>query len=283
MKDAPCTQSPQGTLLSIEHATVVKSGKRVLDDISLAIHLGGHTAIIGPNGSGKSSLIKLLTREYYPLARIDDQPTVRILGKDRWNIFELRTQLGIVSADLHNDFLTEPELTGFDVALSGFFATKGIAPHQHVVDEQREIARHALDRMAAGFLANRPIGEMSTGEVRRCLIARALVSRPLALILDEPTTGLDMVAQQRFMESIRGLARAGTTIILVTHHVQEIIPEISRVVLLREGKIAATGEKKATLTAANLSSAFGWRIALTQHHGYYSAAAAEAVDEEQQA
>jgi len=268
--------APNSPLLLIEHATVVKSGKTVLNDISLSIELGAHTAIIGPNGSGKSSLIKLLTRQYYPLARLDDRPTVRILGQDRWDVFELRSHLGIVSADLHSDFLTEPELTAFDVALSGIFATKGVAPRQRVTDEQRDIAHASLERMAVGFLAERPIGEMSTGEVRRCMIARALVSQPLAVVLDEPTTGLDMVAQQRFLESIRGLAQAGTTIVLVTHHVEEIIPEIRNVVLLREGQIFADGAKSSTLTAANLSSAFGWPIGLDERDQYYSASAAAA-------
>lgn len=258
-------------LLSISHATVVKSGKYVLDDLSLEIRAGQNTAVIGPNGSGKSSLIKLLTRQYYPLARPDGEPTVTILGKDRWDVFELRSNLGIVSADLHGDFLEESEMTGYEVAVSGFFSSRGIAPHHTVTAEMREKANDALKRMGAGHLAGRSIGEMSTGESRRCLIARALVSNPLALVLDEPTTGLDMAAQQRFLETVRRLAQRGATIVLVTHHIEEIIPEIDHIVILNAGKVQADGAKEEVLTAQNLSQAYGARIELRRRGKFYSA------------
>jgi len=261
--------SPRGSLLRIDHATVVKDSKRILDDLSLEIKLGGHTAIIGPNGSGKSSLIRLLTRQYYPLA--GERPTVRILDRERWDVFELRSQLGIVSADLHTDFLTEPDLTGFEVALSGFFASKGIASNHLVTERMVDLAHEALERMGAGFLADRPIGQMSTGEFRRCVIARALVTEPLALVLDEPTTGLDMAAQQRFLETIRQLARQGATIVLVTHHIEEIIPEVDHVILLENGRVFADGPKSQVLTAENLSRAYSAAITLYRRGGFFSA------------
>ena len=258
-------------LLSISHATVVKSGNVVLNDLSMNIGIGQHTAIIGPNGSGKSSLIKLLTRQYYPLARADGQPTVQIFGKDRWDVFELRSQLGIVSADLHANFLTEPEITGREVALSGFFASKGIGPNHHVTQEREDLALAALHRLGVRHLADRPIGHMSTGEGRRCVIARALVTRPQALVLDEPTTGLDMAAQQRFLESLRRLAQQGATIILVTHHVEEIIPEVQQVIMLADGRVLVSGPKSSVLTAANLSRAYSDSITIHQRGEFFSA------------
>jgi iron complex transport system ATP-binding protein len=133
----------------------------------------------------------------------------------------------------------------------------------------RRSADEALDRVGATHLANTPVGSMSTGEARRVLIARALVHRPRALILDEPTRGLDLVAQHEFMERLRDVATAGTTIVLVTHHPEEIIPEIERVVLLRQGRVAYDGPKPAALTASTLSEVFGAPLAVHESGGYY--------------
>jgi iron complex transport system ATP-binding protein len=115
------------------------------------------------------------------------------------------------------------------------------------------------------------MNEMSTGEARRVLIARALVTEPQALVLDEPTAGLDMLARRRFLEEVRRIAAAGTTIILVTHHVEDIIPEIGHVVLLKDGRVAMAGPKPSVLTEANLTTLFGAPIALEMSQAYYSA------------
>jgi iron complex transport system ATP-binding protein len=112
---------------------------------------------------------------------------------------------------------------------------------------------------------------MSTGEVRRVLIARALVNEPRALVLDEPSAGLDVVARHRFMEMVRALAQAGTTVILITHHVEEIIPEVSRVILLRDGRVLREGTKAEMLTPAQLAATFGAPMRIDEEHGYYFA------------
>jgi len=268
-------------LLEIHDATVRKGegrGRTVLDGLSLTISQGEHTAILGPNGSGKSSLIKLITQEYRPLAHADGEPVVRVFGRERWNVFTLRTLLGIVSADLHGVFTANDipgTLRGLDVVLSGFFASRGVQPHHAVTTVMRECGRHALTLMDAAHLANKPMREMSTGEARRVLIARALAPHPRAVLLDEPTTGLDLVAMHRFLAAVRGLAASGVTIILVTHHVEEIIPEIGRVVLLREGRVLCDGPKHTTLTSAALSTAFDAPLHVARTPtGYYTATAA---------
>jgi iron complex transport system ATP-binding protein len=125
--------------------------------------------------------------------------------------------------------------------------------------------------MGAGHLARRWLDEISSGEARRVLLARALVTSPRALVLDEPTTGLDLVARHDFMERVRQIAREGTTLILITHHVDEIVPEIDRVILLREGRVAAAGPKRTVLTAERLSDLFNAPITLEEHDGYYYA------------
>ena len=250
---------------------IIRSGKPILDDLSLSISVGEHTAILGPNGCGKSTLIKLLTRQYYPLVRADDRPTVTILGEDRWNVADLRTKLGIVSTDLHQRFLETGEITGFEAALSGFFASQGLAPHHVVTDTMRDHAHEALVRMGAAHLATREIGTLSTGEGRRILIARALVTKPLALVLDEPTTGLDIVASRKFMDTVRTLAQEGTTVVLVTHHVDEIIPEIEHVILLRTGRVFQDGAKADILTSENLSHLYNAPVTVTKVGDFYSA------------
>ena len=265
------TFDANATLLSIHGATVVKNGCRLLDDLSLDIAPGEHTALLGPNGSGKSSLIKLITRQHYPLARPDGRPIVSIFGRDRWNVFELRSLLGVVSADLHSAFVGAGGLLGLDAVLSGFFASQGLALHHNVTDAMRERAGEALELVEASHLAGKPLEWMSTGEARRILIARALVPDPRALLLDEPTTGLDLVATRRFLETLRGIARRGKTLVLVTHHVDEILPEVERVILMRDGKTFLDGPKRDVLTSANLSGLYDAPVRVTERGGYYGA------------
>ncbi len=179
---------PNVPLLEINGATLVKNGTRILDNLCLTVAQGQHTAILGPNGSGKSSLIKLLTRQYYPLARRGDgPPLLRIFGRERWHVTELRSLLGIVSADLHRDFTNDEALTGREAVLSGFFAAQGLAAHHEVTRTMQTHAEEALLAVDAANLAEKPLARMSTGEARRILIARALAPRPRALLLDEPT------------------------------------------------------------------------------------------------
>ena len=265
------SENDTSPLLQIDRATLVKGGTRILDDLSLAIAPGRHTAIVGPNGSGKSSLIKLITRQHYPLAGEDGKPTITIFGRDRWDVFALRTLLGVVSADLHQAFVNDGALTGLEVILSGFFASQGLAQHHAVTPAMRDHAERALELMEASPLAGRPMAQMSTGEARRILIARALVHDPRALLLDEPTTGLDLIARRRFLETLRGIARRGTTIILVTHHVEEIFPEIGRVILMRNGTVFRDGPTREVVTAPNLTALFDAPVAVTEQGGWYAA------------
>src|SRR5216684_2471207 len=253
-------------LLELRNVSVVRGDNLALDRVSLRIEQGEHLCILGPNGCGKSTLIKTLTRECYPIAR--DESSIRILGRDLWNIFELRSLLGIVSADLLAACTTDA--TGLDVVLSGFFSSTRIFPNHQPQAEHRERAEAALARLGIAHLAKRPLAEMSSGEAKRTLIARALVHQPQTLLFDEPGNALDIGAQIQLRDTMRVLAKGGLGILLVTHHVSEIIPEIERVVLLREGRIVAEGPKKEILTSKKLSALFGANIQIARRDGYYS-------------
>ncbi|MCL4503559.1 MAG: ATP-binding cassette domain-containing protein [Deltaproteobacteria bacterium] len=270
--------SERPALLKMQKASVVRNGKRILDGFSLEIREGEHTAILGPNGAGKSSFIRLITREDYPLASDNGAPPLLLFGQDLWNVFELRAQLGIISADLQAHFLnrTLPGRTrGLDTVLSGFFASYGIFSHHTVTDSMRAQAWRSLELLEAAPLADAFIETMSTGEIRRILIARALVTEPRALILDEPTAGLDLLARSRFLKTLQNIARSGKTIILVTHRVEEIFPEIDRVILLKKGRIMLDGQKREVLTGHNLSAMFGAPIRVQENGGYYTAGSGE--------
>ena len=255
-------------VLAMRNVTVVRgenSEMRALDRVSLQIEAGEHVCILGPNGCGKSTLIKTITRECYPVARQDS--SIAIFGREHWNIFQLRSLLGIVSPDLLASCTTDA--TGRDVVLSGFFSSTRIFSHHHPDTAHLARVDAALARLGISHLANRPVVQMSSGEAKRTLIARALVHNPRTLLFDEPSNALDVAAQLQLRATMRQLARDGLGILLVTHHVSEIIPEIVRIVLLREGRIVADGTKQEVLTAERLSALFGVPVRLGQRDGYF--------------
>jgi iron complex transport system ATP-binding protein len=252
-------------LLDLQNISVMRGEKTVLEDFSLTIQGNEHVAILGPNGCGKSTLIKTITRECYTVAR--DSSSMTILGQDRWDVFELRSMLGIVSNDLLSR--SSGDVSGRDVVLSGFFSSARIFPH-HVVDRKhRELVDAALAQLQISHLAERPVCELSSGEARRVLIARALVHKPRALLFDEPSNSLDVFARHSLRQSMSSLAKAGTGIILVTHDLSDLIPEIERVLLMAGGRIVADGPKEQMLQSARLESVFKTNVEVDQRNGYY--------------
>ena len=255
-------------LLEFRNATVYRGDRVALHDISFSIAEGEHTAILGPNGCGKSTLIKTITRDLYPLPTANGA-AVRILGRDTWNVFELRTQLGIVSSDLLQTCIRDFNFTGREIVLSGFFSSIGIWPHHLVTPEMERKASQILDLLEIPHLARRWLDELSSGEARRILIARALVHDPQAILLDEPGNSLDLHALCELQSLLGKLARSGVTILLTTHHLPEIIPEIRRVILLKDGRVFRDGHKQEVLTAESLSALFRRPVELLQRGGFF--------------
>lgn len=253
-------------LIEFERVVVDRDRQRALDDVSFSIHAGEHVAILGPNGSGKSTLIHAITRECYPRFA-PPRCRLRLWGKEQWNLFELRALLGIVTNDLVAR-CTQP-YTVEETVLSGFFSSIGVWPNHEVTPLMRERAQAAMEFFEVSHLAARLMKELSSGEARRAVFARALVNDPKALILDEPTNSLDIRAQHEVRDAMRKLAARGVSVILVTHHLPDIIPEIDRVIALSQGRIVAEGTKREILTPRTLSSLFGVEVDVRETGGYY--------------
>jgi iron complex transport system ATP-binding protein len=252
-------------LLDFCNLRVMRGQKIALDDFSLHISADEHVAILGPNGCGKSTLIKTITRECYPVAR--PESSMLILGHETWDVFQLRAGLGIVSNDL---MLTcTGDACGRDVVLSGFFSSISIFSNHEVSLQQRQSADAALAELKISHLADRPVCEMSSGEARRVLIARALVHKPRALLFDEPCNSLDLAAQQSLRHTMSALARSGTAVILVTHELADIVPEIRRVVLMSSGRVVADGPKEEILQVEHLAALFGVSVEMARRDGHY--------------
>ncbi len=261
-------------LIEIRNATIYRGNTRVFDNFDLTIEQHEQVAILGPNGSGKTTLLKVVNREIYPV--LQDDSWVRILGRSTWNVWELRSHIGVVSHDLQARY--RGTTSGLDVVLSGYLSSVGIHGilAGRISDVQKKKARQVMHDLGVGSLADTPLRNMSTGQQRRCLLGRALVHDPDTLILDEPTAGLDLTASFDYLARIRDLVGKGKNIVVVTHLLNEIPPDIERIVLLREGSIVADGPKEAVLTEENLLMTYGTPIKLARVDGYYLAYPASA-------
>jgi iron complex transport system ATP-binding protein len=253
--------------IEIEHVTVYRGDTCVFHDLSLAIDEGTHAAILGPNGAGKSTFLKLLAGEVHPLARVETH--IRLFGEEGWNVWDVRKRLGLVSHDLQHQYMEQ--VTGLKVVLSGYYASIGAYGHQDYTYAQIAQAHAVMEELGIGLLTDRRFADMSTGEQRRCLLARALVHDPVVLVLDEPTSGLDLTATFHYLDVVRANMKKGKTVLLVTHHLHEIPPEVERVILLKSGGVFEDGEKSRVLTEANLTRLFDRSIALVHAHGWYQA------------
>lgn len=253
-------------LLDITNASVIRGERLALDNLSIRIDQGQHTAILGPNGSGKSTLIAMLSRQLYPVYG----GRVSVLGNDRILIADMRKLIGIISPAVHQDLTGDDggRLTVFSAVAASFFGSRGLWDRQPDAEMQQR-TYEALQAAGAQELAGREMRTLSSGEARRALIARALVHRPKALMLDEPCQGLDPGTRRRFLEDLQVLGRNGTTLIMVTHHIEEILPEMSQLILLKEGKLLASGSKEELLAGPMLGELFDAQVKVECDGGWY--------------
>lgn len=240
----------------------------VLHDINLKIYPDENWVILGANGSGKSTLLKLFSNDLYPNAR---KPCKKlILGRERQDIFELKNKLGIITNDLHYKFETRsPGTTAFEVVLSGYHSALGIFKHHDITKKQIEDAERVMDFLDILDIKEKKVCEMSTGQLRRCIVGRSLIHDPKLFILDEPTTGLDIKARLAFVETIRKIARK-IPVVLITHDITEIFPEITHAALMLNGTIYKSGLIREVLTSENISAVFDADIDVERGAGGYS-------------
>jgi iron complex transport system ATP-binding protein len=263
--------TPAPLLIDFQNLTVARGDRRVLRNFDLQMRRGEHLALLGPNGSGKSTLVKLITCELYPETG-HRHTRFQLFGQEDWALEDVRQRIGIVVLDMLQNLSHEiisRQVTAREMVLSGFFNSLGLWPHHRPTAAHERRARELLRFLEISHLASRPLSAMSSGEQRRAMIGRALVHDPEALILDEPTTSLDPGAVREFRTVLRKLARAGKSLILVTHHIADLIPEIERVILMKDGKIIGDGPKARMLTSAGLSKLFGAKLRVVKRGSDY--------------
>lgn len=254
-------------IINFENIYVNYGMTTVLENINLKINNGENWVILGANGSGKSTLMKLFSHDLYPNTKYPFKK--ELFGKDRWDIFELKKNLGVITNDLQNQFLNYGKnTTALDVILSGFYSSLGIFRHHEFTEKQIDAAFDILNFLEIEHLKNKKISEMSTGEQRRCIIGRSLIHNPKAFILDEPTTGLDIKAQNNFLKLLQKLSK-NVPVILITHSIEEIFPDVTHVALIYNKTIYKQGEKSDILTSENLSKVFEADIELKKANDRY--------------
>ncbi len=253
-------------ILEINQADVFRGQNKVFDKLTLKISEGENTAILGANGAGKTTLLKLVTREIYPVDK--GNAYIKLFNEGRIHLWELRKKIGVVSLDFQTNYLALA--TGLDVVVSAFFGSIGIHKHNQVEENHLIKAKEQLAKFNIDGLADRQYLQLSTGQQRRLLLARAMIHNPQALIFDEPTSGLDLKASFQLLNDLRELCSDKKTLILVTHHIPEIIPEIDRVILLKSGEIIKDGNKKDVLTSQNIEETFDIPVSVEESRGWYS-------------
>jgi iron complex transport system ATP-binding protein len=251
-------------IVELRDITYVRESQTILSGVSLRIDPGQHWALLGANGSGKTTLLKVITGYEWPSAG-----EVAVLGErfGECDLRELRKMVGWVSSAVLHQFPAHN--TAREVVASGLDASIGL--YRDFSAAEWAAAEAALARLGEAAIAHRAYRLLSQGEQQRVLIARALVNRPALLILDEPCAGLDPAARERFLEDLNGVSRQADapTMILVTHHIEEIGPWISDVLVLRAGRMLATGPREEVLRAEVLAQAFDGRCRVDEVGGRY--------------
>ena len=253
-------------LFQIKDASVVRGGKTILHVSDFSLSEGEHVALLGPNGAGKSTFIQLLTREVFPLWR--EEPPVRFRGQERPKLADIKRTLGIVSSTMHDQ--VRVHLPVIDIVTGGLFGTLGLPLRGVVGEKDRALATDALERLGIAELAPRDVMTLSTGQVRRVLVARELVRDPQVLIFDEPCTGLDPEGMYHVRKTMGTLAAEGRSVVLVTHYPEDIVPAIRRVLLIKDAEVFADGPKEELLTSEVMSGLFDVPLVVGESDGWYS-------------
>ena len=257
----------QHALIEMKNVQVKCGRYEVFSDLSLTIPSDRSSAVIGPNGSGKSTLLKLIARDLYPEG--SENSVFNILGQAARERDKLRLEMGLVSHELQTRI--DKGSSVYQVVISAFYSSLTTYFHQTYTEEQKETARRYIKFVGIGHLTDTLFAALSTGEQRRCLLARSLIHNPEYLILDEPTAGLDIKASYQYLETLSELIASGKKIVLVTHHLHEILPEIDWFVFLKDRQLVEAGERSELLTDEKISNLFEISMQLTEEDGRITA------------
>ena len=246
------------------HLEAWLGGRPVIHDLCLQLKIGESTTILGPNGAGKSSILNLINRSLYPLVRQNSH--LKLFGNSSINIWQLRSSIGIASSDLETRF--SPCIHAKELILSGFFGSTRLGRDQNPNSQQLAKSESLLQQLNLNPFAEQPFGQLSDGQRRRLMIARALVHDPKVLVLDEPCRALDLKACYQLLETMRMLCNQGTTLLVVTHRIDTIIPEMSRILFIKDGRLCADGPPNQMLLDNKLSNLFNTPLRVLEHKGY---------------
>jgi iron complex transport system ATP-binding protein len=249
--------------------SVVRGQTTLLDDITWEVEEGQRWVVLGPNGAGKTTLLQLAAGRMHPSRGVAGVLS-EVLGTV--DVFELRPRIGLASASLA-DRIPGDEVVHNVVVTASYGVVGRWREAYDTLDHQR--AAELLDALGAEHLADRRFGTLSEGERKRVQIARALMTDPELMLLDEPAAGLDLAGREDLVRRLGELAAdvEAPALVLVTHHVEEIPPSFTDVLLLRDGRVVAQGPIEITLTAENLSETFGLPLVLERHGERWSARA----------
>jgi iron complex transport system ATP-binding protein len=255
--------------LALRDVGLARDGRWILDGIDWEVRAGERWIVLGPNGSGKTSLVRIASFQTHP-----SRGEVEVLGQllGRVNIWKLRNRIGLASSALADQL--RPTLRAIDVVMTA--KNGALEPWWHTYDDADHAAALAcLDRMGVASFAQREFGTLSSGERQRVLLARTLMGAPGVILLDEPSAGLDLGGREGLVQSLAELAadRTAPPVVFVTHHVEEIPAGFTKVLLVRDGRVAACGDLHETMTADALSELFGVRVRLRHDDGRWSAVA----------
>lgn len=246
------------------HVEAWLSGRPVISNFSLQLRLGESTTVLGPNGAGKSTLVKLIERSLHPI--VAPRSHLRLFGSSTVNLWQLRRRLGVVNSELETRFPVM--ISALEVVLSGLFGSMRLGRDQTPLPEQIAATRALLERLDLIAIADQPFGQLSDGQRRRLMLARALVHAPEVLVLDEPSRALDLKACHQLLQTLRELCRSGTTVVQVTHRIDTIVPEMQRVICLNAGAVVGDGSAAEMLTTERLSTLFNTDLSVVEANGY---------------
>ncbi len=252
--------------LELKNINIYYDDNIIINNINLSLETGQNTVLIGANGSGKSTLIKTITKLKHPI--YDKNSQLKLFNSPNISIWELRSKIGFVCTEL--DSRMKPNMTITDIIMSGLQGTFGLLNKEIITSEQKERLGKVI-KMLNIQVCGKYYYELSDGEKRKVLLARALINHPIVLILDEPTTMLDLKSSYSLLSDLRQLSNEKVTLFYTTNNIETIITEISRIILLKKGKIIADGEPSKVMTSENISNLYDYNLNILQKDGFWRA------------